>query len=295
MKSIYKNYKISKELLPDMTYATEQLTANQEGFGSFIMSVTSFFKKKIEAIAGIFGLNSKNDTKEVSKETSALYKEFTKFDKAVDKAVKSDAKTYNNIKNILLPWIPGVKPDLYSLVTGLKLHIDNIETTAMPLLENTDTFISKLLGDEDYRTSIIPNKELVDNLKKYSKETTNYLTDIINGKQVADSREFGDVIPNLQSIQAIHNSLKDMLFAKDIEKVQEIFNYANKIGNNAKELLNQAQKNTLNISKVRANELGPVLQESAAIVTNVAAIVRILDASVKIHKTILAKLDMIIK
>ena len=63
MKSIYKNYKISKELLPDMTYATEQLTANQEGFGSFIMSVTSFFKKKIEAIAGIFGLNSKNDTR----------------------------------------------------------------------------------------------------------------------------------------------------------------------------------------------------------------------------------------
>ena len=99
----------------------------------------------------------------------------------------------------------------------------------------------------------------------------------------------------MQSIETIHNTLKDLLFAKDLEKVQEVFNYANKIGNNAKELLSQAQKNQLNISKVRANELGPVLQESAAIVTNVAAIIRILDASVKIHKAILEKLSYLVK
>jgi hypothetical protein len=295
MKSIYKNYKISKELLPDMTYAIDQLTANQEGFGSFIMSVTSFFKKKIEAISGIFGINSKNDTKEISKETAALYKEFSKFDKTVNQTVKSEDKIYNSLRSILIPWIPGVKPDLYSLVTGLKLQVDEVQNKALPLLDQTDTFISKLLGDEDYRTSIIPNKELVDSLKKYSKDTTNYLTDIINGKQVADSREFEDVIPNMQSIETIHNILKDLLFAKDLEKVQEVFNYANKIGNNAKELLSQAQKNQLNISKVRANELGPVLQESAAIVTNVAAIIRILDASVKIHKAILEKLSYLVK
>ena len=41
--------------------------------------------------------------------------------------------------------------------------------------------------------------------------------------------------------------------------------------------------------------MGPVLQEAATIVTNVAAIVRMLDASVKVHKAILIKLDSIIK
>nr|DAR73826.1 MAG TPA: hypothetical protein [Caudoviricetes sp.] len=295
MKSIYKNYRLSKQLIPDMEYAVNQLTANQEGFGSFIMSVSNFFKKKIDSIAGVFGINSKNDTKEISKETSQLYKELSKFDNGIKKIVKADDNLYKSLGAILLPWIPGVKPDLYNLVAGLKVNVDGIKTKALPYLEEADTFISKLIGDEDYRTSIIPNKELIEKLKSYSKETTSYLTDIIDGRLLADSRELKDVIPNLESIDTIHVALKDMIAAKDIENVQVIFNAAGNIATKAKELFNMVQKNSLTISKVRANEMGPVLQEAATIVTNVAAIVRMLDASVKVHKAILIKLDSIIK
>lgn len=295
MKSIYKNYRISKQLIPDMEYAVNQLTANHEGFGSFIMSVSNFFKKKIEAIAGVFGINSKNDTKEISKETSQLYKELAKFDNSLKKITKADANLYKSLSAILLPWIPGVKPDLYTLVAGLKVNVDGIKSKALPYLEEADTFISKLIGDEEYRTSIIPNKELIDKLKSYSKETTVYLTDIIDGKLLADSRELKDVIPNLESIETIHTMLKDMIVAKDIENVQIIFNAASSIADKAKELFNLVQKNSLTISKVRANEMGPVLQEAATIVTNVAAIVRMLDASVKVHKALVLKLDGIIK
>lgn len=295
MKSIYKNYRLSKQLIPDMEYAVNQLTANQEGFGSFIMSVSNFFKKKIDSIAGVFGINSKNDTKEISKETSQLYKELSKFDNGIKKIVKADENLYKSLGAILLPWIPGVKPDLYNLVAGLKVNVDGIKTKALPYLEEADTFISKLIGDEDYRTSIIPNKELIEKLKSYSKETTSYLTDIIDGRLLADSRELKDVIPNLESINTIHVALKDMIAAKDIENVQVIFNAAGNIATKAKELFNMVQKNSLTISKVRANEMGPVLQEAATIVTNVAAIVRMLDASVKVHKAILIKLDSIIK
>lgn len=295
MKSIYKNYRLSKQLIPDMEYAVNQLTANQEGFGSFIMSVSNFFKKKIDSIAGVFGINSKNDTKEISKETSQLYKELSKFDNGIKKIVKADENLYKSLGAILLPWIPGVKPDLYNLVAGLKVNVDGIKTKALPYLEEADTFISKLIGDEDYRTSIIPNKELIEKLKSYSKETTSYLTDIIDGRLLADSRELKDVIPNLESIDTIHVALKDMIAAKDIENVQVIFNAAGNIATKAKELFNMVQKNSLTISKVRANEMGPVLQEAATIVTNIAAIVRMLDASVKVHKAILIKLDSIIK
>ena len=295
MKSIYKNYRLSKQLIPDMEYAVNQLTANQEGFGSFIMSVSNFFKKKIDSIAGVFGINSKNDTKEISKETSQLYRELSKFDNGLKKIVKADENLYKSLGSILLPWIPGVKPDLYNLVAGLKVNVDGIKTKALPYLEEADTFISKLIGDEDYRTSIIPNKELIEKLKSYSKETTSYLTDIIDGRLLADSRELKDVIPNLESIDTIHVALKDMIAAKDIENVQVIFNAAGNIATKAKELFNMVQKNSLTISKVRANEMGPVLQEAATIVTNVAAIVRMLDASVKVHKAILIKLDSIIK
>lgn len=295
MKSIYKNYRLSKQLIPDMEYAVNQLTANQEGFGSFIMSVSNFFKKKIDSIAGVFGINSKNDTKEISKETSQLYRELSKFDNGIKKIVKADENLYKSLGAILLPWIPGVKPDLYNLVAGLKVNVDGIKSKALPYLEEADTFISKLIGDEDYRTSIIPNKELIEKLKSYSKETTSYLTDIIDGRLLADSRELKDVIPNLESIDTIHVALKDMIAAKDIENVQVIFNAAGSIATKAKELFNMVQKNSLTISKVRANEMGPVLQEAATIVTNVAAIVRMLDASVKVHKAILIKLDSIIK
>lgn len=295
MKSIYKNYRISKQLIPDMEYAVNQLTANHEGFGSFIMSVSNFFKKKIEAIAGVFGINSKNDTKEISKETGQLYKELAKFDNSLKKITKADANLYKSLSAILLPWIPGVKPDLYTLVAGLKVNVDGIKSKALPYLEEADTFISKLIGDEEYRTSIIPNKELIDKLKSYSKETTVYLTDIIDGKLLADNRELKDVIPNLESVETIHTMLKDMIVAKDIENVQIIFNAASSIADKAKELFNLVQKNSLTISKVRANEMGPVLQEAATIVTNVAAIVRMLDASVKVHKALVLKLDGIIK
>ena len=238
MKSIYKNYRLSKQLIPDMGYAVNQLTANQEGFGSFIMSVSNFFKKKIDSIAGVFGINSKNDTKEISKETSQLYKELSKFDNGIKKIVKADENLYKSLGAILLPWIPGVKPDLYNLVAGLKVNVDGIKTKALPYLEEADTFISKLIGDEDYRTSIIPNKELIEKLKSYSKETTSYLTDIIDGRLLADSRELKDVIPNLESIDTIHVALKDMIAAKDIENVQVIFNAAGNIATKAKELFN---------------------------------------------------------
>ena len=40
--------------------------------------------------------------------------------------------------------------------------------------------------------------------------------------------------------------------------------------------------------------MGPLLQDSAAIVTNIGAIVRLLDAGVTVHKAILQKLDKLI-
>ena len=262
MKNIYKTYKISKELTPDMKYAIEQLTANQEGFGSFLVDASNFFKKKIDAIRGVFGLNSKNDTKEISKESSKLYKDLQSYDKLV-KSIGSKQDKYDAVSSIIVPWIPGVKSDLYTLVTGLKSNVSGIYDSGLPYLEEADTFLAKLLGDEEYATSVIPNKELLGKLSSYKDSTTKYLTDVIDGRTLMDN-------------------------------VQQVFNKAESLANRAKELYNRAQSKDFTISTVRAKEMGPLLQDSAAIVTNIGAIVRLLDAGVTVHKAILQKLDKLI-
>ena len=278
MKNIYKTYKISKELTPDMKYAIEQLTANQEGFGSFLVDASNFFKKKIDAIRGVFGLNSKNDTKEISKESSKLYKDLQSYDKLV-KSIGSKQDKYDAVSSIIVPWIPGVKSDLYTLVTGLKSNVSGIYDSGLVYLEEADTFLAKLLGDEEYATSVIPNKELLGKLSSYKDSTTKYLT---------------DVIPNFSSVEIIHNSFKDMIVAKELENVQQVFNKAESLAARAKELYNRVQSKDFTISTVRAKEMGPLLQDSAAIVTNIGAIVRLLDAGVTVHKAILQKLDKLI-
>lgn len=293
MKNIYKTYKISKELTPDMKYAIEQLTANQEGFGSFLVDASNFFKKKIDAIRGVFGLNSKNDTKEISKESSKLYKDLQSYDKLV-KTIGSKQDKYDAVSSIIVPWIPGVKSDLYTLVTGLKSNVSGIYDNGLVYLEEADTFLAKLLGDEEYATSVIPNKELLSKLSSYKDGTTKYLTDVIDGRTLMDNRELKDVIPNFSSVEVIHNSFKDMIVAKELENVQQVFNKAESLANRAKELYNRVQSKDFTISTVRAKEMGPLLQDSAAIVTNIGAIVRLLDAGVTVHKAILQKLDKLI-
>ena len=285
MKNIYKTYKISKELTPDMKYAIEQLTANQEGFGSFLVDASNFFKKKIDAIRGVFGLNSKNASK--------LYKDLQSYDKLV-KSIGSKQDKYDAVSSIIVPWIPGVKSDLYTLVTGLKSNVSGIYDSGLPYLEEADTFLAKLLGDEEYATSVIPNKELLGKLSSYKDSTTKYLTDVIDGRTLMDNRELKDVIPNFSSVEVIHNSFKDMIVAKELENVQQVFNKAESLAARAKELYNRVQSKDFTISTVRAKEMGPLLQDSAAIVTNIGAIVRLLDAGVTVHKAILQKLDKLI-
>ena len=109
-----------------------------------------------------------------------------------------------------------------------------------------------------------------------------------------DNRELKDVIPNFSSVEVIHNSFKDMIVAKELENVQQVFNKAESLAARAKELYNRVQSKNFTISTVRAKEMGPLLQDSAAIVTNIGAIVRLLDAGVTVHKAILQKLDKLI-
>lgn len=290
MDTFYKNYVESRRLTPDLTTTASTLISNQEGIGNFISSIGDFFLKKVNDIKGVFGINAKNDLKAFSKEAKMIYKEFSSLDSVVKRVSSLDKEKYDLIKGVKVPWIPGVDTDLPTLLSGIEVHVNEINSVAIPLLEEVDTYISKVAGEDSYRLSTVPNKDLVKKLNNYTKGTTGYLTSIINGKKLLDFKEFQDVVPNLGSIGTCHDILKGIIVNKEVGKVQEIFNKSESLGVRSKELYETLQSESIQMSKIRVNELVDVLKASAQLVTDVAGIIRILDASGRVHLSVCGKI-----
>ena len=159
-------YTKSNQLMPKMDRAENLVTISQEGLGSFIQSVSNFFLEKVKGIKQVFSFNAK--------EVSLVEKDLLKLAKPVEKIANLDESAQAAIKKIIIPWIPGIDQDFYQLVTGLVPHLDNIQKNGTSILEDIDTYLAKIAGDEEYRISKMPNKELVKSLKKFEENDTIY-------------------------------------------------------------------------------------------------------------------------
>ena len=291
MKNIYRDYNIAYKLVPDLDYAVNNIVANQEDFGSFMLTASKFFSSKFEALKGVFGLSSKVTTAELSKGTKKILSDLNKADNIVNKVSNAEGSKYMAVSKILIPYIPGINVDFYTLVTGIKPYAIKINEEIIPILEELDTYFSKLVGDVEFRTSLTPNKDLLDKIKKFQSELNDYLVDVINGQVLTDHREFKDVLPNFTSFKICHNTLKDIIGIRDFEKLATIQDISTRIGTRATNFYNMVNKGSVAVSKTRLNEIKDMLPLGAKLVTDAVAIARLVDASLRIQRVLIDKLS----
>lgn len=291
MKNIYRDYNIAYKLVPDLDYAVNNIVANQEDFGSFMLTASKFFSSKFEALKGVFGLSSKVTTTELSKGTKKILSDLNKADNIVNKVSNAEGSKYMAVSKILIPYIPGINVDFYTLVTGIKPYAIKINEEIIPILEELDTYFSKLVGDEEFRTSLTPNKDLLDRIKKFQGELNDYLVDVINGQVLTDHREFKDILPNFTSFKICHNTLKDIIGIRDFEKLATIQDISTRIGTRATNFYNMVNKGSVAVSKTRLNEIKDMLPLGAKLVTDAVAIARLVDASLRIQRVLIDKLS----
>lgn len=289
--TIYKDRDISYKLLPNMEYVVDSITANQEDFGSFMLSASKFFSSKIDALRGIFNLNGKVNTQELSKGTKALLKELESNDKLVDKIANEPGSKYLTLSKVLIPYIPGVAVDHYMLVTGIKPYALSISNDVIGILEELDTYISKLVGDQDFRTSLTPAKELTDKLTKIQSDMNKYLLEIIDGKIMKDHRELKDVIPNLSSVKVCHNTLKEIIGVRDFEKLAKLQELSNRLAGRANELYKLVNGSKVAISKTRLKEFKDMLPVGAKLIIDATTIARLVDGALRVQRSLLIKLS----
>lgn len=294
MKTIYKDYTIAHKLTPNLDYVVDSVVANQEDFGSFMLNASKFFVSKFEALKGVFNIGGKVTQKELSKGTQNILKDLNKEDRLVDKIADAPGSKYLAVSKVLIPYIPGVRVDYYNLVTGIKPHALSISADIVGILEELDTYFSKLAGDDEFRTSLTPEKDLMAKIDKFQQELDKYLVDIMNGKIMEDHRELGDVIPNFTSLKICHNTLKEIISVRDFDKLATIQDLSAKIGSRATDFYKMVNNGSVAVSKVRLKEIKEILPTGAKLVTDTVAVARLVDASIRIHRALIAKLESIV-
>ena len=288
-------YNSSKKTLLNMDRSESLLVANHEDIRSFMKKVSGFFIKKVNDVASLFSSNSKNNTKNLSRGIRLIIKDLEREDKNVVKIAALSPESFDIMKKIIVPWIPGIDVTYPELIKSIETHIINISTTGIKLLEEADTYISKLSSDEEFRMSMIPNKDFINRLKDYNKVTTGYLESMINGKKIKDNIELGEILPDGKSFLDSHNILKGIIGYKDIDSVQNIFDMSGNIAKRTNELHDTLVDGNLAISRTKVKEMPVILKESAQLVTNCAALLRLLDAATRVHMVLLSKLVLVVK
>lgn len=279
-------YNKSNHLMPKMTRANDLVTVNQEGLGEFIQKVSGFFLEKITSIKEIFSINGKKPTFNI--------KDFNKLSPSINKLSELDASAQAALKNILIPWIPGIDQDFYQLVTGLVPHLDNIQKNGEAILEDVDTYLAKIAGDEDFRISKAPSKDLLNSLKKFESNDTVYLETIINGRQMKDVIEIEKALPNFKVLPNIHASLESITDVSKVATLEKIVDKINRLVDRANGIYTILKQDKTAMSKVKVDELVNVLTYSSKIVINISSLIRLYDAATKVEKALIEKLSKVI-
>ena len=279
-------YNKSNHLMPKMSRANDLVTVNQEGLGEFIQKVSGFFLEKITSIKEIFSINGKKPTFNI--------KDFNKLSPSINKLSELDASAQAALKNILIPWIPGIDQDFYQLVTGLVPHLDNIQKNGEAILEDVDTYLAKIAGDEDFRISKAPSKDLLNSLKKFESNDTVYLETIINGRQMKDVIEIEKALPNFKVLPNIHASLESITDVSKVATLEKIVDKINRLVERANGIYTILKQDKTAMSKVKVDELVNVLTYSSKIVINISSLIRLYDAATKVEKALIEKLSKVI-
>lgn len=273
--------------IPNLKERAEFLST--EDFDVFIKNIASFFTNKLSLISASFLSNAeRNDTK--------LKNDYNVFIKEII-AMKKDIVSINenvsfiDIEKISIPIMLGMKTDLLKTATALKQATALISTELPKVMDACDVYISKVISDENTRTSTRPVIHGATSPYKVHYELTRILDTIIDPHSLKDKKTIKELIPNLSSLEKIRALLIESAEDATLDKLDKLTVSAKRIAEKTDSFYEVITTTDIIISRPVINELSYALEETANIVTTAVTFWHILNQNAAILKMVIERIN----
>lgn len=273
MNHLLKEHSELKTLKPEMTKLGNMLST--EDFGVFIKNISGFFTNKIDVISNIFSTNGSRTNKTLDKEYNVFVKDLMEYKNVVPKIVNN--VKYMNVEKITVPSVVGLKNNLPNTTPILVNAIKEINNNLLNLIDLTDTEISKILADKDYRTSTrIVRLDGV--YYQFKNILTKCIEDLMDPKLLVDTKPLNAVLPNMSSLNQVYNDIVSITTSNTFKSLKELESNINQLAERTNYLydyIKNDKEGKLEISKVVINRLSELLELSADSITDSVTILHI--------------------
>lgn len=273
MNHLLKEHSELKTLKPEMTKLGNMLST--EDFGVFIKNISGFFTNKIDVISNIFSTNGSRTNKTLDKEYNVFVKDLMEYKNVVPKIVNN--VKYMNVEKITVPSVVGLKNNLPNTTPILVNAIKEINNNLLNLIDLTDTEISKILADKDYRTSTRIVR--LDGINyQFKNVLTKCIEELMDPKLLVDTKPLNAVLPNMSSLNQVYNDIVSITTSNTFKSLKELETNINQLAERTNYLydyIKNDKEGKLEISKVVINRLSELLELSADSITDSVTILHI--------------------
>ncbi len=286
MKNVIKDNNDVIKSIPNLVERANMLST--EDFDTFVKNISSFFTNKIHSISEVFSTNSRRTSEISEKDLNVFVKELVNLKKDMEWVVNN--VKYNEVSYIKIPVMLGSKTNLVETLHILKVLMDSINKNLDSSLEYTDTFVSKVLTDKNFRLSTRPikqNKEKDELIETFYKSLNN----LIDENGTTDNKKVSELLPNISSLELVYQDIINIAKGTSIKDIRSIENKLTKISEKTNELYNLLLENKdTEISRVVINELAYDLETTAKLVTNVVSVIHVYNQTVTTIKFLIQRL-----
>lgn len=266
MNHLLKEHSELKTLKPEMTKIGNMLST--EDFGVFIKNISGFFTNKINIISSIFTSNGNRTPRSLDKEYNVFVKDLMDYKNVVPKIV-SNVK-YMNVEKVIVPSVVGLRNNLPNstpiLVEAIKSINDNLEK----LIDVTDTEISKILTDKEYRTSTRIVR-IDSDFYGFSSTLNKCIEGLMDPKLLVDTKPLNAVLPNMSSLNQVYTDIVNISTNNTFKHLKELEKQINNLADRTNILydyIKNDKEGKLEVSKVVINRLSELLELSADCITD---------------------------
>ena len=269
MENVNILHKYNKDVEKIIGLEMMAINVSNEGLGSFVKNIAIFFLDKINRVMDLL----KVDRIRVRgfENYNAFAMELYDVRKKINAISKLPPEKYSVVKSIMVPNVVGSKVYLLELAKEAKDAMKLIEEHTEPILNQLDLFVSKVLTEQDTRTSSRP-LEPQPHVKELNTKLEKAMQKVIDPKNVLDQAVFEKVYPNWKSFKETYDELISTSRYGAIENYQVILSLITNISDKVKEITKLAEEKQFEISKHVIKKLGTDLENGAKYITAMSAV-----------------------
>lgn len=258
-------------------------TVSNEGIIDTIKSLVGTFSTQLASVKNVFTTNKERakNLKLDKRDMNVFTRELIKLRPQVQDIIQTF--DYSDIMEYKIPTLAKLDKNFLDASKDLSNIYKNMDVKLEHYLNNLDTTVSNIVGDEGYRTSSRPVKPDLE-AKEYSVELRDKLAKLLKSKKMDDMDKVKNVYPNMKSILDTFDILVSLSNSTSINNIESLKNYCDDIESKLNIFLMDIKDNNVEISKHILIKLSEDLESVANIITLVVSFIEVYSRLVLIVK-----------